>query len=263
MHSDHFAARELLAGVWHIRDEMGVCMTLLCGQEHALLVDTGYGVSDVQAFVRTLTDKPLTVLLTHAHHDHALGARWFDRTLMFPQDLPDFALYTGDAFRRRVADQAAAKGVRLPEDFLTAPIAQPAALTEGDIPLGGMTARILCVPGHTPGSAVVYVPERELLLTGDDWTPCTWLFFPAALDVRTYRDHLRGLLRLPFRHVICSHQHQLFDRSMPDDFAAALTDGVLSAARKVDVGYPQDTREARLPHDQILVFDWNKYIKEA
>ena len=62
-------------GVTHIRDAMGVCMTLIEGETDAMLVDTGYGTEDVAAFVRTLTDKPLTVLLTHHHHDHALGAR--------------------------------------------------------------------------------------------------------------------------------------------------------------------------------------------
>ena len=257
-----FTAREYLPGVTHIMDEMGVCMTLLTGSSRALLVDTGYGTSDVSAYVRTLTDKPLTVLLTHAHHDHALGARWFPEALMFPEDLPDFAVYTAEDVRGRVAGQAQVKGVALPEDFLTAPSPVPKALTEGDIDLGGMTARVLHVPGNTPGSAVVYVPELELLLSGDDWNPCTWLFFPAALPVKAYRLNLQKLLQLPFRQVICSHRAALYDRSMIDDFAAALTDETLAAARPVNVGYPQDTREAALPHDQVLVFDWNKLIKE-
>ena len=257
-----FDARELMPGVWHIADEMGVCMTLLCGSEKALLVDTGYGTSDVSAFVSSLTDKPVTVILTHAHHDHALGARWFARTAMFPQDEEDFNTYTGEEFRRRVATQARSKGVSVPEDFLTAPIPMPEALTEGDIDLGGLTARVMRVPGHTPGSAVVYVPQLDLLLTGDDWNPCTWLFFPAALGVKAYRENLRSLLKLPFRQVICSHRLALYERSMVDDFAAALTDETLTAARSVNVGYPQDTREAALPHEQVLVFDWNKFTKE-
>ena len=68
-----FTAREALPGVWHIQDPLGVCMTLLAGEERSLLIDTGYGLEDVAAFVRTLTDRPLTVLLTHHHHDHAHG----------------------------------------------------------------------------------------------------------------------------------------------------------------------------------------------
>lgn len=257
-----FAAQEFLPGVWHIEDPMGVCMTLLCGNKCALLVDTGYGTADVRRFIATLTDRPITVLLTHAHHDHALGARWFDRTLMFPEDATLFPLYTGEHFRTRVAESARSRGLSLPEDFLTATIPQPDLLTEGDIPLGGLTARVMRAPGHTPGSAVVYVPERSLLLTGDDWNPCTWLFFPEALPVDAYRAQLCSLLSLPFQHVLCSHRMALYDRSMPEDFAAALTDTALSAARPVDVGYPQDTRQIHLPHEQVLVFDWQKFVKE-
>lgn len=257
-----FAAQELLPGVWQIEDPMGVCMTLLIGNKCALLVDTGYGTADVRRFIATLTDRPLTVLLTHAHHDHALGARWFERTLMFAEDAPLFPVYTGEDFRRRVADSARSRGVSLPEDFLTATIPQPEPLTGGDIPLGGLTARVIRVPGHTPGSAVVYVPERSLLLTGDDWNPCTWLFFPEALDVRSYRAHLRSLLTLPFQHVLCSHRTSLYPRDQLADFAAALTDETLSAAAPVDVGYPQDTRQILLPHQQTLVFDWQKFIRE-
>lgn len=258
----NMTCRELLPGVWHIMDEMGVCMTLLIGDQCALLMDTGYGTSDVAAFVASITDKPLTVLLTHAHHDHALGARWFERTLMFPEDAPMFSVYTGEKFRARVAESARSKGIALPEDFLTARIPQPEPLQEGDIDLGGMTARVMRVPGHTPGSAVVYVPERSLLLTGDDWNPCTWLFFPEALPVRRYREHLRSLMALPFQHVICPHRMALYDRRMLEDFASALTDEVLSCARKVNVGYLQDTREASLPHEQVLVFDWQRYEKK-
>lgn len=90
-----FCAREALPGVYQIQDCMGVCMTLLVGQRAALLVDTGYGLEDVQAYIRTKTQLPLEVVLTHGHHDHCLGARWFAQTYMFPADEKDFRTYTG------------------------------------------------------------------------------------------------------------------------------------------------------------------------
>lgn len=60
-----FQAREVLPNIYHIQDALGVCMTLLEGDSRALLLDTGYGVEDVAAFIRTITNKPLTVILTH------------------------------------------------------------------------------------------------------------------------------------------------------------------------------------------------------
>lgn len=51
--SEAFKAREMLGGVWQIEEAMGVCTTLLCGTERALLVDTGYGLNDLCARLRT------------------------------------------------------------------------------------------------------------------------------------------------------------------------------------------------------------------
>ena len=138
-----FHAAQVLPGVWHIADRMGVCMTLLAGAEQALLVDTGYGLDDVQAFVRSLTVLPLTVLLTHAHHDHILGARWFEKTCMLKADLPDFAEYTSVHQRTRVQQQAQAKGLKPPDDFLTAPIPLPEGINPCTIRLGGLTAQMI------------------------------------------------------------------------------------------------------------------------
>lgn len=256
-----FSANEVMPGVFHIQDCMGVCMTLLAGREAALLVDTGYGVEDVSAYVRTLTDLPLQVLLTHGHHDHALGAMHFAKTLMFPQDLADFRTYTGQEQRQRVLTSAHLKGIAVDDAaYLAMEIAEPAALREQTIDLGGITAQIMCCPGHTPGSAVAYVPEYRLLLSGDDWNPCTWLFFPAALGAKAYRANVQQLMELPFEHVLCSHQPMLFERAKMAEFVSHLTDDNLRTARAVDIlPYEAiDTRQAEMGDGQIFVFDWQK-----
>ena len=255
-----FKANEVLPGVWHIEDCMGVCMTLLVGRERALLVDTGYGLEDVGAFVRTLTKLPLMTLLTHHHHDHALGVRWLRDALMFPEDDAGWETYAGRAQCERVLEQARARGLSADDDFLDAARPMPLPLREGPIDLGGLTAEAILCPGHTPGSAVVWVPERRLLLTGDDWNPCTWLFFPAALPVHDYLRHVRALLALPFEHVLCSHQPGMYPRAKLESFLSGMTDDVLRAARPVKPGpCPEtDTRQAELPDGQVLVFDWAK-----
>ena len=134
-------------------------------------------------------------------------------------------------------------------------------LNESEADLGGLTARIIPCPGHTPGSAVVCVPERELLITGDDWNPCTWLFFPEALCAQDYRRNMRQLLKLPFGHVLCSHQFALFNRVQLDRFMEYLTDERLKAAQPVDEGARVGVRAsmAQLPMEQIFVFDRDKF----
>ena len=257
-----FEMNHVCPGMTHIRDAMGVCMTLIEGERSALLVDTGYGTENVAAFVRTLTAKPLTVLLTHNHHDHALGSRWFDRTLMFPEDEAAWPIYTGMEKRRAVLAQAVAKGLPVTEtDFLAGECRQPLPASKGSYDLGGLTVQLIPCPGHTPGSCVVYVPERKLFLTGDDWNPCTWLFFPEALGVREYRHNVRLLQAYDFSRVLCSHQLECFPRAKFDAFVDSLTDDVLNAAHPVTIGGYEhiDTRQADVTDGQILVFDWAKY----
>ena len=261
-----FQSIEILPGVWHIQDVMGVCMTLLCGDDRTLLIDTGYGLEDVAAYVRTLTDKPLSVMLTHGHHDHALGARWFDRVWLTKADFPVYETYTNERWRRHVLNGAWDKGLSADEaDFMSAKMPAPEALNETEVDLGGLTARIIPCPGHTPGSAVVCVPERKLLITGDDWNPCTWLFFPEALCAQDYRRNMRQLLTLPFENVLCSHQFMLFHRSQLDQFMESLTDDCLKNARPVSEGERVGVRtaEAQLPMHQIFVFDRDKFEQNA
>lgn len=260
-----FEVNQVCPQVRHIRDAMGVCMTLIEGAKAALLVDTGYGVEDVAAFIATLTDKPLTVLLTHNHHDHVLGARWFDKTVMLKADQAEWPVFTGNRQRRTVLAQAQAKGLDVNEaDFLSGMLPLPYAVHGGTFDLGGLTAEIIPCPGHTPGSCVVYLPAQRLLLTGDDWNPCTWLFFDAALPVRTYRENVRKLQALDFDRVLCSHQLTCFPRQRFDDFLDHLTDDVLDSAPPVTIGGHEgvNTHQANVADGQILVFDWDKYRKE-
>ena len=98
------------------------------------------------------------------------------------------------------------------------------------------------------------------MLTGDNWNPCTWLFFPAALGIREYLKNMRKLLEVPFSHVLCSHQPVLFSRDVPDAFFAALTEDAIANAHPVTIS-PYDairTVQADLPMNQLIVFDRDK-----
>ena len=125
--------------------------------------------------------------------------------------------------------------------------------------LGGMEVTLLPCPGHTPGSLVVYIPSLRLLLSGDNWNPCTWLFFPEALGAREYLQNVRELFKLPFEHVLCSHQAALYPRSKMEQFFSALNEDALSNAEKVSMVRDTDTRQVTVHSDQVFVFDHQKF----
>ena len=253
-----FRTHEVLPNVYQIEDCMGVCITLLKGTEKALLIDTGYGMEDVNAAVRQVTDLPFEVLLTHGHHDHVLGAMWFAKTKMFAEDCEEFALRTGREQRQKVMGQARDKRIEVPAGYEDRPVPMPEDLCEGDISLGGLTARIMKVPGHTVGSFVVFVPERNLLLSGDDWNPCTWLWFPCSIAIHEWKKNMERVMELPFTHVLCSHQYELQTREKMQVFMDGITDESIQSAEKIPLGGDIDTRIICLPDECVMVFDYGK-----
>ena len=267
-----FTAYSPFPGVTHITDAMGVSFTLVEGDDSALLFDAGYGLEDVAGFVRKLTDKPVELVLSHGHHDHVLGAKWFGRCLMDPQDLEEFSLRTAPEQREKVKGQAKEKGLDVPEDFLTAPVPKPESPAYsrklGQFPccrfdLGNRKAWLLNVPGHTSGSLVLFIPDMQLLLTGDDWNPCTWMWFPCSLPVRQWHRNMLSLLdvleketHMKVRNVLCSHQPNLREASELESFLSYMTNDRLETAEKVDMGSPIDTRRVYCPEKNwILLFD--------
>ena len=262
-------------GVTHITDNMGVSFTLVEGEDSALLFDAGYGLEDVAAYVAALTDKPVELVLSHGHHDHVLGARWFSHSLMDPADREEFELRTALPQRQSVQRQAADKGLTVPDDFLTAPIPLPQPIqyinNAGEFDcsvfdLGGREAWLIRVPGHTAGSVVMYVPDVQLLLTGDDWNPCTWMWFPCSLPVRQWRDTMQDLVACledetgeEIRHILCSHRPAPREGRELKDFLAYMTDERIREAPAVDMGAPINTHQVVLPEkDWTLLFDADK-----
>lgn len=251
-------------GIYHIALALDVWATLIVGEEKAILVDTGFGIDDLRGIVRGITDLEPEVILTHGHFDHAMGVWQFGASRMFTEDADDFREETAAAYRRQALDAARDAGVEAEiseEALMGADIRMPEMLTEGEIDLGGMTVRILHVPGHTPGSAVLFIPKYRLLLSGDDWNPCTWLFFERALPVAEYRRNLRGLMEIPFENVLCSHRSALYPRCVIEAFADGLTDDALRNAEAVEIEPYTHIRtyQAVPARDQVLLFDRDKW----
>ncbi len=250
-----YTSREVLPGVRHILDPLGVHLTLLTGTRGALLLDCGYGALDLKAYMDGLTDLPLTVLLSHGHHDHALGAMRFPETWMLEEDLPVFHQYTGVDQRRRVLERAGLYEAEA-EGYLAARIPPPRALRTDLFDLGGLSARVIPAPGHTPGSLALYVPERRLLLLGDSWNPQTWLFFPEALPVRDYARTFKRLMTLPFEQALAPHHPDLLSREFLQRYHDGLTEEGFASAKPYPVaGYEQLPTRAFAPcPGALLVF---------
>ena len=100
------------------------------------------------------------VLLTHLHVDHITGARWLaDKT---GADVCGSAL--DNPLGQELPDQVAHFRINIEVEPLTV----DRNLSDGDtLPLGDEIIQVLHVPGHSPGGLAFYVPQSNLLFSGD------------------------------------------------------------------------------------------------
>ena len=190
-----FRTQKLNDHLVRLYDITDVQMYLVIGRHTAALIDTGCGFGDLYGTVRQLTDKPVIVLLTHGHVDHAMGAASIDMVYMNRMDVPVFLEHSQETMRMDYVKQ----GERFESAALEAMLPPPSSdhfLPVGDntvFDLGGLHVRMFTCPGHTPGSMCVLLEEDRILISGDACNPFTYLFLPECQPVSAYRDSLACL----------------------------------------------------------------------
>ena len=201
-----YTVTELEPGIWRIGNSM-VYMDLLVGTHHALLFDTGYGFGSLRDVVRGITDKPLYVVNSHGHVDHACGNEQFGGAYIHQLDMELAMEHNGRDMRMAELDTA-----EVPMDFdleahLSLGTGELKPAGEGfTFDLGGMTMEVIHLPGHTAGSIGLWCPERKLLWVGDAMNCFVWLFLPEAQSLETYIASLHKAAALPFTHMLQSHE---------------------------------------------------------
>lgn len=232
-------AQQVLPGVYHLTDRMGMHCTLLTGEKEALLFDTAYGFDDLKQAISKITSLPLTVVCSHGHHDHACGNFQFHQVLLDEREFPYCEKYAG-GWRARVWGQATAKGLDLSDweekDFLAAGCGKMAPITQEAFDLGGMTAHVVRMPGHTPGSIGLYLEELQLMLAGDNFNPTTWLFFEESMPMAVHQAAQQKMLSYPFTRVLCSHWDAPLPRAELERFAAGVNKEKIAAEAQPQPG---------------------------
>lgn len=170
-------------------------MYLVRGSQKAALIDTGSGAGSLRSYVETLTDKPVTVLLTHGHVDHAMGAPEFDTVYMSREDDYIYSQHCELEARKGYLSQSPDFDKIVEEDYI--PVASADSfhdLREGDVfDLGGISVEVYSCPGHTKGSLCMLIREERTLITGDACNTFTFLFDTYSTGLSTYEKNLTAL----------------------------------------------------------------------
>ena len=190
----NFRTEKVSENITRIFGISGELWYLVEGTQKAALLDTGSGIGRMKPLIDSLTDKPLVILLTHGHVDHAMGATEFDCPIyMNGADDGIYEAHKALEVRRGGLGGTPGEIRDLIEDsdfipFRTQPFLP---LRHGDVfDLGGTTIEAYACVGHTPGSMVFLLREARTLLLGDACNFFTFLFFDYCAPVETYRKNL-------------------------------------------------------------------------
>lgn len=262
----YFQSERIADGSWMIRyafmpPEPPLFCYLIEGRDYALLIDTMMGWGDLNAYCRTLTDKPLKLVNTHAHPDHTGGNFHFDACYLHTADIPYFQASLGYK-KQEVAEQA--RQAALPQyrdlirpdgNFADADPIRVFPIGDGDVfDLGDRRIEAVAVGGHTPGSVVLIDRKTRIAYTGDACNGNTLLEFENSLPVAVYMQSLLHLKAHQPEFDKAYGGHEIFDASIVDEAIETVarvlagTDDkyertgmfgqpVLYAAAKVEGGY--------------------------
>lgn len=213
--------------LWRIVDALGVAMYLAVGQNRACLVDTGYGLAGLRQVVQQMTDKPVFVLLTHSHVDHAFGIYEFDEIYLNHLDWKTYQLHADPVFRKSFLSHSSA-----PLDQLTFQPVRAVSfrdVADGQIfDLGGLHLQAVHVPGHTAGMTMVLLMEERMMLFGDACGPNTMLMEDCSAPITRYRNSLlRVKTRYEGRYDRILRNHGTFESSKD------LLDNVLEVCERI------------------------------
>ena len=121
-------------------------MYIVEGKDKAVLIDAGTTIPDLDKIVSKITRKPVTLILTHVHPDHAGAAGCFDEVWINPADsvyVPAFMPGYKGNIRYLEHGQLTELGERTLETFFT--------------------------PGHTPGSTTFLEVGTDHGFSGDSF----------------------------------------------------------------------------------------------
>ena len=170
-------------GVLSIDDTDGCTCYLVEGRDKALLIDTGCADGDFDAMLRGLTNLPVELLLTHFHYDHTRHAAKFSTIHMRREDA---------ALLGNEAEYGKTPPGFDPRLNVITHITDGGKLDLG----GGVTATLMNLTGHTPGSVAVLLEDRRILFTGDaiGSGDGVWMQLPHSRPVSQYAANLRTFL---------------------------------------------------------------------
>lgn len=231
-----------------------VCCYLIVGETKAILLDTGWGYGDLKSVVESITDLPVTLVLSHAHPDHIGGDVQFGEAYLNERDFNMLESQSNLELRRRLMQKYAPGKFEEDIGLWQEPRTEPYIPLDENITfnLGGLTILPFSVPGHSPGNMVFIIPEERIAIFGDAISHPTLIVFDNSPSIQEHYDALVKMKDYDhlYDRVLVNHETFELDKIVLDnniELAKAILDGT-------DEKYTSSARAQKLSSNRQTIY---------
>ena len=210
----------LRANMWHV-----------AGRDRDLLVDAGMGIASLRAAFPDLISDRTVLFVTHGHLDHAGGAHEFPERYCHPDEVGMLAQPEDETLVVAELEESFAKALAAdapgdePSSYLidsvpnteydvnaysVTPAPPSHTFEDGEvIDLGDRLFEVIHLPGHTPGSTVLFEQATGVMFTGDVLYEGELLDELPESDIDAYVASMQRLLDLDVTMAFPGHEDPL------------------------------------------------------
>lgn len=156
---------------------------LIVGNDKALMLDAGANQKeDITKIVKTITQKPVSVLPSHLHFDHIGGLHNFDSIYLLDTEFTRTFKQADGLYHVPESVYLGNFDKFVLEPFKVSRLVKP----NETIDLGGIKLKLLSMPGHTKDEVALYDEKNNVLLSGDH-------LYPSSLFVGNMKDYVTSV----------------------------------------------------------------------
>ena len=192
----------------------------LKGKKLRVLIDAGMGAKNLAPARELGID---LLILTHCHIDHRLTRQEILGVPVWCHAIEAGYFKDREYFFKSIGLKRSGLDLAGLFDFANGMFGTKIdhQLVDGErIDLGGITLETIHTPGHTPGHVAFFIPEHDILFSGDiDLTPFGPFYGHDFADIGDFLSSINRLKQVPAKMVVSGHAGP-FNDNLPERFSA-------------------------------------------
>lgn len=176
------------------------------GRDMRVLIDAGMGDENIAPVKEAGID---LLILSHCHIDHRLTRRLISEVPVWCHEKEELFFHDRDYFFTVMGLKRSGLDLSNLFDFARGSFEVEIAHRMADsdlIDLGGISLQTIHTPGHTPGHLAFFIPEHDLLFTGDiDLTSFGPFYGHDFADVNDFLSSIEKLKQAGATRVVSGH----------------------------------------------------------